>query len=269
LVMSALGFVLSSLIITKQKAALLPLKSTQAFYVAQAGVEYAIRYTYDHQSEFWADPANVFPLTKSLGAGSFNVTYDTADKSITSTGTAGTAKRVITLSSLFSLAYADDGDYPQTGTGVLTLAAFPSFVAGGVVTLKPGDAPYQGGPPFGGNQKYIYISTVNDTDYSVHIFRMDLAKEGGQKQARLNQIKLANTTVWTGNKVKVSTNPDSPTSFAFNQAAYHTMAPGVLMNNVVAQATVEVPGTWYLTFHYSKQTDLSAPETSKITFVLP
>ncbi|MBL7176169.1 MAG: hypothetical protein ISS66_10135 [Desulfobacteraceae bacterium] len=268
LLMSSLGFVLASLIATKQSSAPLPLQSTQAFYVAQAGIEYAIRYTFDHQSEFWVDPANIFPVTKSVGAGSFNVTYDAGDKSITSTGTAGTAKRVITLSSFFSNAYADDGDYPQTGTGVITLASFTSFVAGGVITIAPGNSPYQGGPPFGGNQKHIYIPTANDTDYVIHIFKIDMAKEGG-KQARLNEIKLADTTVWTGNKVSVSTNPDSPTAFSFNQVGYYTMGSGALLDRIAVQATSEVSGTWYLTFHYSKQTELSSPETSKVKFVVP
>jgi len=272
LVMSALGFVFSSLIITKQSSAHLPLRSAQAFYAAQAGIEYAIRYTADNQAAFWADPDNIFPIPLgnppiSVGAGSFNVTYDQAAKSITSTGTAGTATRVIILSSLFPCAYADDGDYPQTGTEVIILASFPSFVAGGAVTLKPGEPPHQQ-VSHGGDQKKIEIPAVNDTDYNIHIFRIDLAKEG-KHQARLNQITLADTTVWTGNKVNVSTDDDNPTPFPFNQVAYYTMASGALIDIIEVHATSEVPGTWYLTFHYSKQTDLSSPETSKVTFVIP
>jgi len=275
LVMSVLGFVLSSLTVTKQKTVLLPLKSAQAFYAAQAGIEYAIRYTADNQATFWAWPANIFPIDIDLETGSFNVTYDQGTKIITSTGTAGTAIRIITLSSLFPCAYADDGDYPQTDPGVITLASFPSFVAGGVVTLKPGVPPYQGGPPYGGDQKHIYVPTVNDTDYNVYIFQIDLAKAEGKHQARLDQMILGGTTVWTGPKGKapdISTNPDSPTPFPFDQVTYYTMVPtidpDVLMDIIQVQATAEIPGTWHLTFHYSKQTDLSDPEASKLTFVI-
>jgi len=242
LLLSTLGVVFSSLIMTKQKSARLPLKSAQAFYSAQAGIGYAIRYTADNYGLFQANPANIFPMTKSMGAGSFNVTYAAGANSITSTGTAGTAQRVIML------------------------ASFLSYVASQGVTLDPENPPYQG-TGGGGNKKNIYIPTVNNYDYDVYLFRIDLAKEGG-KPARMNEIELGGTTVWTGSKVAVSTNPDSPTSFPFNEVTYYTMAPGTLVDRIRVQAKSEVSGTWYLTFHYSKQTDLSEPEMSTITFVI-
>ena len=268
LLTSVLALVFSSIMTTKQKSARLPYKSAQAFYLAEAGIEYAIRDAYDHELEFWADPANIFPVNKSLGAGSFNVTYDEQTKGITSTGTVGGAKRIIRLGSLFPCAYADNGDYPHTGNEVIILAKITSFLAGGVVTLEPKNIPYQGGPPFSGNQKNIYIPTLNDTEYEVHIFNISLANQG-RKQARLNKIELGDTTVWTGNKVEVSENPDSPTPFPFNQVGYYTMDPGKLTDTITVQAQDEVSGTWYITFHYSKQTDLSKPDTSKAKFYMP
>jgi hypothetical protein len=244
LILSTVGFVFSSLIITKQKSAPLPLRSAQSFYLAEAGIEYAIRYATDNEPDFWTDPKIIFPdppdtLTKSLSPGSFNVTYN-ADASITSTGTASIAKRVITL------------------------ASFPTYVVGGEITLEPGNPPYQG---TGGHQKDIYIPTVNNYNYDVYIFQIDLAKEGGNT-ARLNQIGLGGTTVWTGNKVDVSTDHNSPTLFPFNQVPYYTMAPGAALDGIQVQTMAEVSGTWYLTFHYSKQTDLSDPEMSTITFII-
>ncbi len=243
LLMSALGFVFSSLIITKQKSAHLPFRSAQAFYAAQAGIEYAIRYANDNKPDFWTDPNVIFPdppdtLTKSLSPGSFNVTYN-ADESITSTGTVSPAKRVITLFS------------------------FPTYVAGAEISLDPENLPYQ--DP--GEQKNICVPTMNNYDYDVYIFRIDLAKEGG-KQARLNQISFGGTTVWTGKKVEVSTDPDSPTLFSFNQVSYYTMAPGAALDKIEVQDTAEVSGTWHLTFHYSRQTDLSDPETNTMTFII-
>jgi len=240
LFMSALGFVFSSLIITKQKSAHLPLKSAQAFYAAQAGIEYAIRYACDWED---FDPNSSFSATNSLETGSFSVTYDPVEQNITSTGTAGTATRVISL------------------------ASFPLYVAGGGITLDPDpeNLPYQ--DPAQGEQKNICVPTLNNYDYDIYIFRIDLAKEGG-KQARLDQIRLGDTTVWSGNKVDVSTNPDSPTPFPFNQVTYYTMAPGESLDRIEVRATAEVSGTWHLTFHYSRQTDLSDPETSTMTFII-
>jgi len=240
LILSTVGFVFSSLIITKQKSAPLPLKSAQAFYAAQAGIEYAIRYTADNYGLFQANSANIFP--KSVVAGSFNVTYNATANSITSTGTAGTAQRVIML------------------------ASFLSYVESQGVTLDPANSPYPG-TGGGGDQKNIYIPTVNNYDYDVYIFRVDLAKEGGNP-ARMNEIELGGTTVWAGNKVAVSTNPDSPKPFPFNQVSYYAMAPGASLDRIKVQATSEVSGTWHLTFYYSRQTDLSDPETSTITFVI-
>ena len=238
--MSSLGFVFSSLIITKQKSAHLPFRSTQAFYAAQAGIEYAIRYACD-----WEDfePNSSFSVTNSLETGSFSVTYDPVEQNIISTGTAGTATRVITL------------------------ASFPLYVAGGGITLDPDpeNPPYQ--DPAQGEQKNICIPTLNNYDYDIYIFQIDLAKEGG-KAASLDQIRLGGTTVWTGNKVDVSTNPDSPTPFPFNQVPYYTMAPGGSLDRIEVQAKAKVSGTWHLTFHYSRQTDLSDPETSTMTFVI-
>lgn len=252
LLLSTLGISLVSLIITKQKSALLPLKSTQAFYVAQAGIEYAIRYAANDPN---FDPDVSFSVTESLGAGSFSVTYDEVNRSITSTGTAGTAKRVITL------------------------ASFPVYVAGGVITLDPGNAPYTapvlpalpGGPVLPALPVIpllifnVCVPTLNNYDCDVYIFQIDLAKEGGTKAARLNKMEIGGTVVWTGNKVDVSTDPDSPTTFPFDQ---YTMAPGAALDKIEVQATAEVSGTWHLTFHYSRQTDLSDPETSTITFII-
>jgi len=230
------------LIITKQKSALLPLKSTQAFYAAQAGIEYAIRHAIDDQSNFWDDPAKIFPVTKSfgaeIGAESFNVTYE--NDSITSTGTAGTATRVITL------------------------ASFPTYVAGGEITLEPGDSPWEGTDP--ALQKDVFIPTMNYSDENMYIFRIDLAKEGGDA-SRLNEISFGDTVVWIGKKVEISTDPDNLTPFSFNQVTYYNMAPGGGLDGIELQATAEVEEIWwYLTFYYSRQADLSDPEASTMKF---
>lgn len=69
--------------------------STQAFYVAEAGVEYA-RHLLGQSWDNWKDPGK-FPNTP-FGSGTFDVEVtdnDDGDIVITSTGIVGTAKRVI------------------------------------------------------------------------------------------------------------------------------------------------------------------------------
>ena len=88
--------------------------STQAFYVAEAGVEYA-RHLLGQFWDNWDDPGK-FPITaKPFGSGTFGVvvTGDTeGEVVITSTGIVGTAKRVIevvvefTVDSIFGYAIA-------------------------------------------------------------------------------------------------------------------------------------------------------------------
>jgi hypothetical protein len=87
--------VFSYVMIAKHGSEALYVQSTRAYAVAQAGIEYAIRYSADHG---YAD----FPITRSFGNGSFMVAY-TAGTSpdpslLTSTGTVGTAERTIIYS---------------------------------------------------------------------------------------------------------------------------------------------------------------------------
>jgi hypothetical protein len=48
LLMVIIGYVFSYLIPTKQKSVVFPIQSTQAFFLAQSGVEFAIRYAKDN-----------------------------------------------------------------------------------------------------------------------------------------------------------------------------------------------------------------------------
>ena len=85
--------VFSYVMIAKHGAEALYVQSTQAYAVAQAGVEYGIRYATD----------NNFSAINSLGAitfgdGSFTLEYTTPNAgTLTSTGTVGNAERQIIL----------------------------------------------------------------------------------------------------------------------------------------------------------------------------
>jgi len=106
LLMITIGYVFSYLIPTKQKSVRFPIYSTQAFYIAQSGVEYGIRYCSD-QGWRGATDNGVFDLTrlnsigtKSLGNGTFSLSYNQASDTLTSTGqiSASSENRVVRVS---------------------------------------------------------------------------------------------------------------------------------------------------------------------------
>jgi len=87
MLMVSIGYVFSYLIPTKQKSVSLAVNSNQAFYLAQSGVEFAVRYAFD---QGWATTAllnnfnNPPNNSRNLGKGRFILSY-TPD-TLTSTG---------------------------------------------------------------------------------------------------------------------------------------------------------------------------------------
>jgi hypothetical protein len=108
LLMMTIGYVLSYLIPTKQKSVKFPISSNQAFFIAQSGVEYGIRYGADRGWRGTTD-SGVYDLShlndsginqRNLGNGRFTVNYSSSTNVLTSTGeiTNGTEKRIIRVS---------------------------------------------------------------------------------------------------------------------------------------------------------------------------
>jgi hypothetical protein len=110
--MMAVGYVLSYLIPTKQKSVRFPIYSTQAFYIAQSGMEYGVRYCsdqgwrgatdtgrldYDRLNDSGVNQRNII-----LGKvnGKFTINYNTGTGVLTSTGeiNQSTEKRIVTVS---------------------------------------------------------------------------------------------------------------------------------------------------------------------------
>ncbi|MBA3016614.1 MAG: hypothetical protein KJ550_05470 [Proteobacteria bacterium] len=117
--------VFSYVMIAKHGSEALYVQSTQAYAIAQAGIEYSIRYAMDVKNPmgkpgFLADPTNenYFPKNQALGDGSFNLVYDNSNNTLTSTGTVGVAEREIILQ------------------------RFRVWVAGQAITLDPSEPPY-------------------------------------------------------------------------------------------------------------------------------
>lgn len=104
LLMIIIGYAFSYLIPSKQKSVIFPIQSTQAFFIAESGVEFAVRYATDNN---WATPAQLNGLdniTRNLGAGRFVLDYDSANDRLISNGEvpSGTERRRIRVSNFTS-----------------------------------------------------------------------------------------------------------------------------------------------------------------------
>jgi hypothetical protein len=89
LLMVTIGYVFSYLIPTKEKSVSFVISSSQAFFIAQSGVEYAVRYASD---QGWTTPASLLGLNgpgvnqRNLGRGGFTLSYDNTTDKLTSIG---------------------------------------------------------------------------------------------------------------------------------------------------------------------------------------
>lgn len=84
--MVAIGYVFSYLIPTKQKSLALAVSSNQAFFLAQSGVEFAVRYATENN---WTTPLllnNLDNRVRTLGPGNFILDYDESNDRLISTG---------------------------------------------------------------------------------------------------------------------------------------------------------------------------------------
>ena len=110
MLMVSIGYVFSYLIPTKQKSVVFPIQSTQAFFIAQSGVEFAVKYALT-QTPPWTTPAllnGLDNMTRSLGAGRFVLDYDSVNNTLYSRGEVptGTERRRIVVSNFTSFLMA-------------------------------------------------------------------------------------------------------------------------------------------------------------------
>jgi hypothetical protein len=110
LLMITIGYVFSYLIPTKQKSVLFPIQSNQAYFIAQSGAEFAVRYAKD---QGWTTPTQLLGLNggavyqRNLGAGRVTINYNNATDTLTSSGEVpiGTERRRIVVSNFTSFLY--------------------------------------------------------------------------------------------------------------------------------------------------------------------
>jgi len=102
-----LGVGIVSIMGAKQKTLVPQAHAYQAYAIAHAGIEFAIRYAYDNKNDDDFPNAH-FPKTVSFGGGSFTITYyydtDTNTYAVRSEGVYQTAKRTIELTNFRSYA---------------------------------------------------------------------------------------------------------------------------------------------------------------------
>jgi len=100
LLMITFGYVLSYIIPAKQRSVSSTIQSQQAFFLAQSGVEFAVRYASDNNWTTKTLLNNLNGLTRNLGNGRFALTYNSSNDTLTSVGEVpnGTERRRINVS---------------------------------------------------------------------------------------------------------------------------------------------------------------------------
>ena len=170
LLMVTIGYVFSYLIPTKQKSVRFPIYSNQAFFIAQSGVEYAIRYGSD---QGWGSTTDLLRLNnpgvnqRNLGNGGITINYSNVTDTLTSDGeiTGSTEKRVIKVSQMsqfLRLIYDPASPAPCWCFGTRMARFYIKNVGSNIVTLTAFSGTWTQPPParminridMAGNQKF-------------------------------------------------------------------------------------------------------------------
>ncbi|MFB3886017.1 MAG: hypothetical protein ACE144_12370 [Thermodesulfobacteriota bacterium] len=146
LLMITIGYVFSYLLPSKQKTVVFPIQSTQAFFIAQSGVEFAVKYALT-QTPPWTTPAllnGLDTMTRDLGAGRFILDYDSVNDRLISAGEvpSGTRRRQIVVSNfttfLMAITYLGSASTPDdddTNTALRTRVTPPGGMQAGDLVL--------------------------------------------------------------------------------------------------------------------------------------
>ena len=178
LLMVTIGYVFSYLIPTKQKSVIFPIRSTQAFFLAQSGVEFAVRYAQDNN---WTTTIlldnNINGVTRNLGSGRFILTYvyATYGDTLISVGEAPT----------------------NTPRRRIRISNFTSFLQTQVLIIDPGSpAPYYVNPR---TNARFYIKNVGSSNVTLNAFSASW-NEPPNRQLTSITMTLGGTpnTVFTG-----------------------------------------------------------------------
>jgi hypothetical protein len=189
------------LIPSKQKSVVFPIQSTQAFFIAQSGVEYAVRYAVAHNWRTAADLAglNVAGVNqRNLGTGRFTITYTNV------------APNLDTLTS--------SGEVPGgTEKRRITVTNFTTFMQQHLV-LDTTYAPCLHYTLAGGNYTYEVYFYILDTDLAGNTILNSFRASWDVDPPTINRVRFTATNRWTG----TYSNGAAQTNFATPQ----TFTPG-------------------------------------------
>jgi hypothetical protein len=164
LLMVTIGYVFSYLIPMKQKAVELPINSTKAFFFAQAGVEYAIRYCSDQGWRRATDPAgaanridisrlnNAGNNQRTFGDGGFTIYYQNT------TGTYRSATDILTVTGVIT---------NSSERRIVRVTDFSSFLRLVFITTGAYNNPYWS---TGTSRARFYIQNVRTTNVTLNSF---------------------------------------------------------------------------------------------------
>ena len=199
MLMVTIGYVFSYLTPTKQKSVRFLIYSTQAFYIAQSGVEFAIRYASSDQGWRGATetPILTFDLNRlnsigarPLGNGAFTIVYDQPTDTLTSTGTitGSSENRVVRVSNFRHFL-------------VLTFSVSPCW--------------------FTANRR-TQFTIINETTHNVILHSFSATWLEDRIPARyIDRIRFGTTNRWTGTYNRPPIGPPVIVNFSSNQ----TIAP--------------------------------------------
>jgi len=102
LVLGSIGYVFSSLIVTKQYSMGMAAPSQWAFYIASSGIEHGIRYASERGWSAGADLNNLDGMVVNVGQGQFTLDYDEPADTLSSTGGVSGAEREVALENFAS-----------------------------------------------------------------------------------------------------------------------------------------------------------------------
>jgi hypothetical protein len=189
LLMVTIGYIFSYLIAAKQKSVVYPIQSTQAFFIAQSGVEFAVRYAQDNgwtTTTLLNSNLNIAPNnTRTLGAGRFTLTYTNVAPNLDtliSVGEVpiGTERRRIVVSNftrfLMSIAYFRSASTPGdngTNTANPTAVTPPGNMQAGDLVLMIAQARASSGTlaiSNTGGQTWTSETQQNQTNCRLRLF---------------------------------------------------------------------------------------------------
>jgi archaellum component FlaG (FlaF/FlaG flagellin family) len=217
LLMVTIGYVFSYLMPSKQKSIIFPIQSTQAFFLAQSGVEFAVRYA---QDQGWTTTTllnNLNNRTRTLGSGRFTLTYiyGTYGDTLISIGEVptNTPRRSIRVSSFTSFLQQTQALIIDPGSPV------PCWV----ITNQ---------------QVRFYIKNVGSSDITLNAFQANWTQT---QQTMIRWIQMDGSVRYSGSYK----NNDPQAPFSTNE----TITPGQVVRVEVYWQHQRVSGNINITFY--------------------